>query len=125
MVRSCLLLLEIYLLLVSLNSTCICMESRNVIGDTSSNSSGSMVVPIGVVLNMMSPQGPMLSWCIKTAVSDFYAAHPNYKTRLELHTKNAENLLESNLAGMAPRSYILISARNLQLCLLTKRIMCW
>ncbi|CAA3002516.1 glutamate receptor -like [Olea europaea subsp. europaea] len=40
----------------------------------------------------------MMDLCIKMALSDFYSEHPNHRTRLQLHTKDAESLLDTNFA---------------------------
>ncbi|KAG8372430.1 hypothetical protein BUALT_Bualt12G0065300 [Buddleja alternifolia] len=32
------------------------------------------------------------------AISDFYSAHPNYTTRLQLHPKNVKSVLHANLS---------------------------
>ncbi|KAL7138037.1 hypothetical protein ABFS83_10G136000 [Erythranthe nasuta] len=56
------------------------------------------VVGVGVVLDTNSNMGSMVDLCMRMAVSDFYAAHPNYTTRLNLHTKNAHTLLDANFA---------------------------
>ncbi|CAI9782977.1 unnamed protein product [Fraxinus pennsylvanica] len=42
--------------------------------------------------------GSMADICINMALSDFYSEHPNYQTRLRLHTKDAKSLLEANFA---------------------------
>ncbi|KAL2502159.1 Glutamate receptor 2.2 [Forsythia ovata] len=42
--------------------------------------------------------GSVADLCINISLSDFYSEHPNYRTRLQLHTKNAESLLESDFA---------------------------
>ncbi|XP_047977962.1 glutamate receptor 2.8-like [Salvia hispanica] len=55
-------------------------------------------IPIGVVLDMNSPMGSMVDPCIKMAVEDFYEKHPNYATRLQLHTRHADTILDANFA---------------------------
>ncbi|KAK4404511.1 Glutamate receptor 2.7 [Sesamum angolense] len=79
-------------------SSCICHAANDAIEHGSSEHTQSSVVPIGVVLDLDSPLGTMADVCMEMAVSDFYAAHPNYATRLRLHTKNAKSVLEANFA---------------------------
>ncbi|KAL6520663.1 hypothetical protein OROMI_032223 [Orobanche minor] len=59
-----------------------------------------VVVPIGVVLDSNTPLGSMADLCMKMAISEFYQAHPNYKTRLKLHTKSSESVLDANFAAV-------------------------
>ncbi|KAG8372428.1 hypothetical protein BUALT_Bualt12G0065100 [Buddleja alternifolia] len=56
------------------------------------------IIPIGAVLDLDSPMGSMANLCMTMAISDFYSAHPNYTTRLQLHSKNANSVLHANLA---------------------------
>ncbi|XP_047950152.1 glutamate receptor 2.7-like isoform X2 [Salvia hispanica] len=56
------------------------------------------VIPIGIVLDTKSPLGSMLNLCIEMAHSDFYAKNPNYDTMLHLHIRNAQSVLDANLA---------------------------
>lgn len=56
-------------------------------------------VPIGVVLDLNSALGTMTDLCMKMAISDFYSANQNYKTRLQLNTKNADSVLGAHFAG--------------------------
>lgn len=65
-----------------------------------SEGSRPSAVPIGVVLDTNSPMGSMADLCMKMAVADFYEKHPKYATRLQLHTRNAESVLDANFAGM-------------------------
>ncbi|KAM7477593.1 hypothetical protein LguiA_025806 [Lonicera macranthoides] len=59
-------------------------------GDKGSNStSGKILVRVGVVLDTDTGIGKMSLRCIKMALSDFYASHPHYKTRLLLHVRNS------------------------------------
>ncbi|KAK6159128.1 hypothetical protein DH2020_006442 [Rehmannia glutinosa] len=76
-----------------------CSDARDVkVNGTSEDSRSLLAVPIGVVLDLNSPLGFMADLCMKMAVSDFYEAHPKYKTRLKLHTKNADSVLDANFA---------------------------
>lgn len=61
---------------------------------------GSSAIPIGAVLDTNSPMGSMAGLCMRMAVSDFYANHPNYNTRLHLHTRNADTALHANFAAV-------------------------
>lgn len=61
---------------------------------------GTSVIPIGAVLDTNSPMGSMAGLCMRMAVSDFYANHPNYTTRLHLHTRNTDTALHANLAAV-------------------------
>ncbi|KAL8493218.1 hypothetical protein ACS0TY_024441 [Phlomoides rotata] len=55
-------------------------------------------VPIGVVLDLNSTFGAMINSCMNIAISDFYSAHSNYKTRLQLYKKDAKSVLDVNFA---------------------------
>ncbi|KAF8400401.1 hypothetical protein HHK36_013699 [Tetracentron sinense] len=48
------------------------------------------MVDIGVVLDLSSKVGEMGEMCVSMALSDFYAAHANYKTRLVLHVRDSQ-----------------------------------
>ncbi|KAI3444120.1 hypothetical protein Pfo_000785 [Paulownia fortunei] len=74
--------------------------ARGVKYGTSEETRPLVVVPIGVVLDKNSPLGSMADLCMEMAVSDFYEAHPNYTTRLQLHTKNADTVLDANFAAL-------------------------
>ncbi|KAL7097372.1 hypothetical protein ACP275_10G140600 [Erythranthe tilingii] len=76
------------------------VASIDVERETSKESKSLKVVPIGVVLDQNSPLGLTVDLCMKMAVSDFYEAHPNFTTRLQLHTKNAETVLDANFAAV-------------------------
>nr|DAD27621.1 TPA_asm: hypothetical protein HUJ06_029089 [Nelumbo nucifera] len=67
---------------------CICCLSTLVTaryGDSESKAS----IPIGVILDLNSTVGEMAETCIRMALSDFYAAHTDYRTRLVLHTRDS------------------------------------
>ncbi|KAL2502157.1 Glutamate receptor 2.7 [Forsythia ovata] len=66
--------------------------------ETSHGKNQYSLVHIGVVLDLDSSMGSMADLCINMALSDFYSEHSNYRTRLQLHTKNAESLLDTNIA---------------------------
>ncbi|KAL2502312.1 glutamate receptor 2.2-like [Forsythia ovata] len=63
--------------------------------ETSHGKNQYSLVHIGVVLDLDSSMGSMADLCINMALSDFYSEHSNYRTRLQLHTKNAESLLDN------------------------------
>ncbi|XP_024199330.1 glutamate receptor 2.8 isoform X1 [Rosa chinensis] len=46
-------------------------------------------VNVGVVVDLDEPSGKMYLSCIEMALSDFYAIHADYKTRLVLNTRNS------------------------------------
>ncbi|PKI33810.1 hypothetical protein CRG98_045794 [Punica granatum] len=48
-------------------------------------------VKVGLLVDSNAPMGRIASSCINTALSDFYEAHPNYRTRLSLHFRNPQN----------------------------------
>lgn len=51
-------------------------------------------VHIGVVLDLNSTIGSMADVCISVALEDFYSEHSDYRTRLFLHTKDAQQKLD-------------------------------
>ncbi|KAM7480972.1 hypothetical protein LguiB_005555 [Lonicera macranthoides] len=58
--------------------------------DKESNSTSSKIlVKVGVVLDTDIGIGKMSLRCIKMALSDFFASHPHYKTRLLLSVRNS------------------------------------
>lgn len=57
-------------------------------------------VKVGVILDMNTTVGKMGLECIKVALSDFYASHGYYKTRLILHARDSKgNVVDAALAG--------------------------
>lgn len=56
-------------------------------------------IHIGVILDLNSPMGAMADICLAKARSDFYTEHSEYKTRLFLHTKSAEEEVDMTFAG--------------------------
>ncbi|CAA7407345.1 unnamed protein product [Spirodela intermedia] len=44
---------------------------------------------VGVIVDLGSPVGKITRLCMQIAVSDFYAEHPNYATRLDLHFRDS------------------------------------
>lgn len=81
--------------------------SGDVIENRSASDSVKSVVHIGVVLDLNSPFGSSVEICMRMAVYDFYKAHPDYTTRLQLHVKNAGSLLDAHIAGLLPLSFII------------------
>ncbi|KAL5559951.1 hypothetical protein UlMin_036162 [Ulmus minor] len=65
-------------------------------------------VNVGVVLDMETSFGKMGMSCINMSLSDFYAAHPNNKTRLVLHPRDSK----SEVVGAAAAALDLI--KNVQ-----------
>ncbi|XP_057959651.1 glutamate receptor 2.2-like [Malania oleifera] len=61
------------------------------------NSTNSTISPaaaeidVGVVLDLNTPVGQMGLTSISMALSDFYASHSSYKTRLRLHIRDSKN----------------------------------
>lgn len=57
---------------------------------------GQTYVPvnIGVVLDLNSTMGTMADVCISMALEDFYSENSGYRTRVVLHTKDAQNELD-------------------------------
>ena len=49
------------------------------------------VIRVGVVLDLNSTVGEMAASYISMAVSDFYAVHANYQTRLTLFTRDSKD----------------------------------
>ncbi|XWS27303.1 hypothetical protein CRYUN_Cryun26dG0103200 [Craigia yunnanensis] len=49
---------------------------------------------------LKSPVGFAANACISTAISDFYATHFNYSTRLFLHTRNSVDVVASAFAAL-------------------------
>ncbi|PKI33812.1 hypothetical protein CRG98_045796 [Punica granatum] len=48
-------------------------------------------VKVGLLLDSNATMGRIASSYINTALSDFYEAHPSYRTRLSLHFRNPQN----------------------------------
>lgn len=53
------------------------------------NNTTTIPVNVGVVLDLDTWFGKMGLSCINMALSDLYASHPNYTTRLHLHRRNS------------------------------------
>ncbi|KAK4404513.1 Glutamate receptor 2.7 [Sesamum angolense] len=57
-----------------------------------------LTVRVGVVLDLNSPSDVMVDSCMKMAVSDFYAANPDYSTELQLRTKYVGSVVDAYVA---------------------------
>ncbi|CAI9098700.1 OLC1v1035391C1 [Oldenlandia corymbosa var. corymbosa] len=51
-------------------------------------------VHIGLIFDTVSPMDAMVDTCIAMAICDFYTSHPDYKTRLILHRRDAQDDLD-------------------------------
>lgn len=60
------------------------------------------LVHVGVVLDLNTQVGAMADVSMSVALDDFYAIHPNYTTRLVLHTRDSE---EDDLGAAAAGIY--------------------
>jgi len=57
-------------------------------------------IKVGVVLDLNTTFSKICLTSIKMAVSDFYADHPNYLTRLTLHVRDSmEDTVQASAAG--------------------------
>ncbi|XP_073318085.1 glutamate receptor 2.8-like [Primulina huaijiensis] len=72
--------------------------SSSDVDDISSTKQNQSLVHIGLILDVDSEFGSMVDLCIGMAITDFYSDHPNYKTRLKIHTKDAKTLVDINFA---------------------------
>lgn len=57
------------------------------------------VVHVGVILDVNSSVGSVANACIRMAISDFYDARPNFRTRLSLHHRNSDDALAAAFKG--------------------------
>ncbi|KAL4301790.1 hypothetical protein GQ457_10G003090 [Hibiscus cannabinus] len=62
-----------------------------VVAQSQNTTSTTVPVNVGVVLDMDSMVGKIGMSCISMALSDFYAAHPHYKTRLVLDINDSKD----------------------------------
>jgi len=67
----------------------------------------SILVNVGVVLDLDSDlDGRIALSCIEMALSDFYATHGDYKTRLVLHTRDSKkDVVGAAAAGSLSHSH--------------------
>jgi ionotropic glutamate receptor len=67
----------------------------------------SIPVSVGVVLDLESDlDGRIALSCIEMALSDFYATHGDYKTRLNLNTRDSmKDVVGAAAAGSLSHSY--------------------
>nr|WKY20396.1 Glutamate receptor 2.8 [Striga hermonthica] len=70
------------------------------VNGTSGQEPPSLVVPVGVVLDLGSSLGSMAASCMKMAVSDFYKSRSEYRTRLKLHVKTVDSVVDANFAAV-------------------------
>lgn len=76
-------------------------------------------VNIGVVLHYNTSFGKMSLSCIPMALSDFYASHPNYRTRLALKNRDSgRDVVGAAAAGTPSMSFSLFLS-------LTFAVDCW
>jgi ionotropic glutamate receptor len=54
------------------------------------NTTSTIPVNVGVVLDLASLEANIALSCINMALSDFYASHGDYKTRLVLNTRDSK-----------------------------------
>ncbi|XP_020547381.1 glutamate receptor 2.5-like [Sesamum indicum] len=87
------------LILLYITTRGSCHVARDVAKTTSSRDEmRPLPIRVGVVLDLNSPLDVMADFCMKTAVSDFYAANPNYNTELQLHTKYVGSVVDAYVA---------------------------
>ncbi|KAK8697285.1 hypothetical protein V6N13_113437 [Hibiscus sabdariffa] len=72
----------------------------------SRNATATVPVNVGVVLDMDSLVGKTGMSCINMALSDFYAAHCHYKTRLVLHIKDSKDDIVAAAASGGSSSHL-------------------
>ncbi|KAM7480989.1 hypothetical protein LguiB_005572 [Lonicera macranthoides] len=65
----------------------------------SNTTSSKILVKVGVILDTSTGIGKMSLRCIRMALSDFYASHPHYKTRLHLSVRNSNATLVGAVAA--------------------------
>ena len=74
-------------------------------------------VNVGVVLDFDTSFGKMGLSCIPMALSDFYASHGNYKTRLVLKTRDSRRDVVGAAAAGTPSLSLSLSHFLLHQCL--------
>lgn len=57
-------------------------------------------VNVGVVVDSNTGFGKMALSCISMALSDFYATHPSYETRLVLHVRNSSSYVVATASAV-------------------------
>ncbi|XP_022131338.1 glutamate receptor 2.8-like [Momordica charantia] len=75
------------------------------------NATAMAAVNVGVVMDFESRIGKMGLSCIDMSLSEFYAANPDYKTRIVLHTRNVGN---DDVVGAAAAAVDLIKNKKVQ-----------
>ncbi|XP_052209396.1 glutamate receptor 2.7-like isoform X2 [Diospyros lotus] len=76
--------------------------------DQLNNSGGATAVHVGVVLDMKGMLGKMGLSCISMALSDFYASHASYRTKVVLKPRDSKG---DDLGAAAAALYLLKYAR--------------
>ncbi|XP_028807072.1 glutamate receptor 2.7-like [Neltuma alba] len=71
---------------------------------------GSVPVKVGIVLDLSSPAAKMGLSCINMSLSDFYASHPHYKTRLVFFVRDSH----SDVVSAASQGLDLIKSEKVQ-----------
>jgi len=66
------------------------LPSMAMADDQLNNSSGATKVHVGVVLDMKGRLGKMGLSCMSMALSDFYASHASYRTRVVLKRRDSK-----------------------------------
>ena len=85
------LIMTSFLFTVTFVMVGLCIEEPlNIDGDININGSRK-VVGVGVILDLDSKVGDIAKDYISMALSDFYAQHTNYQTRLALSVKNSRD----------------------------------
>nr|DAD45633.1 TPA_asm: hypothetical protein HUJ06_003863 [Nelumbo nucifera] len=67
-------------------------------------------IPVGVVLDLNSTVGEMARVCIDMALSEFYAVHTNYRTKVVLHTRNSKG----DAVNAASAAFDLLKSKEVQ-----------
>ncbi|KAL8130664.1 hypothetical protein V2J09_019819 [Rumex salicifolius] len=99
---------------VSLVVAALQLQLMNFAPSAAREINGQVAVKVGVV---MGEPSEMMTWTtLRMALSDFYAAHPNYTTRLHLHRRTSLNndILSSASADSRKESTTLLSNENTQ-----------
>ena len=81
------------------------------------NTTTTIPVNVGVVLDMDQWMGKMGLSCISMALSDFYASHDYYKTRLVLNTRDSKDDVVGAAAAGSPPLSLSLSHIHTQSCL--------
>ncbi|KAL4035871.1 hypothetical protein IC575_004579 [Cucumis melo] len=79
-------------------------------GNKTSRSRKVNLIHVGAVVDEVSPSiGVAAQKCIKMALTDFYAFHPNYNNKLVLHFRDSHDMVAATSAGeLKQKLYIYI-----------------